>query len=105
MGYAIAKAHRKNKCKFCTEPITRGSVKVTNHNNNEGARGRPGSLNFQNAVSWHFTCLTHNLALNMFGENMKLKNCRFYIDKDEAKPLVKKITELAYGFDASELCE
>ena len=66
-------------------------------------RGKVGALNLQNSCQWHLSCMSHNVALNMFDKNQKLTKVQFYLDRDAAKDIVKKMTDLAYGFDATEL--
>jgi hypothetical protein len=100
MGYTISKAHRCGKCRYCTRPVARNATQIIY---GTYQRGRDGSLNFFNFSRWHVACLPHNIALKMFDANKKLKDVRFYIPRDEARDVTQAITDMAYGFDATEL--
>ena len=101
MPYSISRAHRNGRCKYCTNGIERGTIKIANHIYK--SRGKKGSLNFENSYQFHVKCLTHNLALNMCEDDELSDNVTFYCHPDEAREVAELIKHLAFGFDASQL--
>ncbi len=75
MPYSISRAHRNGRCKYCTNGIERGTIKIANHIYK--SRGKKGSLNFENSYQFHVKCLTHNLALNMCEDDELSDNVTF----------------------------